>query len=251
MEVLIDLGIVAFIPIMMYRGFRRGGIVTLMSFFTIFVAFIGATFLSYNFCEPVGRLVQPVVKTAITEALETALAHEEISIEPPAIVVNESGEQIESTETYLSLSRALQLLTTTAGIEKIDGFLNSAKDSLMFVAIDYKGSATDAISTVVGREIARVAIFFVSFLLIMAIWLLATRAVNFVFKVAGVAQINAIAGAGIGFLTAILLVYVFAWATRGTLVSWDGVNRTFLYQHFAYYTPLDLIADHYTIELDL
>lgn len=252
MEIWIDVVILLFIPLMMYRGYRRGGILTLMTFFTIFVAFIGASFLANNFAQPVGRLVQPVVKEMITDILEDALKYENIIIEAPTeSVESEEGQNSLYSQEYLSMTRAIQILTQSHELDKIEGFVTIAWNTLVLEAKEYTGSVTDGISTVIGFEIARVGIFIMSFLVLFILWLLLTRAINFAFKLPGLSQVNAITGAGIGLFMALLLVYIFAWITNGTIIASDGVARTFLYRFFANNSPLDFIASTYEINLDV
>lgn len=253
METLIDLGIIIFIPLMVIRGYFRGGILSICSFFTVFVAFMGATLISNNFCEPVGRLVQPVIKTAIMDVLETRLAYENIIIEKPTenVETEEEGESAWNAPEYLSMTRAIQILEGDYSLEKIHGFLDVARDTLLYNSGQYVGSVTDVISTVLGREIARVGIFVVSFILTMAVWLLFSRILAKIFKFPGLAEINAIVGAGMGFFMGVLLVSVFAWATGGGIIPYEGVERTIIYEFFVKYSILDSLALASSINLDL
>ncbi len=256
MESWIDFAIVLFIPLMMYRGYRRGAIMMIMTFCTIFVAFFGATFLSNNFSDSVGRLIQPVIKDMITEVLEDRLKHENIIIEAPTETLVEETTEEEGTvslvpQEYLTLSRALQILTSSQQLTQIEGFVDMASDALLFGGVSYIGSVTDGISTVIAKEIARVLIFTSSFLVIFILWLLLTRALKLMFKIPGLSQANVAVGTGIGLFLALLLVYVFAFITRGGLIAWDDVEKTILFEYFAKYNPLDSLAQSYQVDLDL
>lgn len=259
MEVFLDLGIVIFIPFMIYRGYRRGAIKALCGFLAVFVAFFGATFLANNLYLPVGRLVQPVVRQVITQVLEETLG-EDVLIEPPVVaegvddnpflsgVVTE--EEVEEDQ-YISLDRALGALQTTPQLAFIQGFLQQATDLVEQNKSTLVGSVTEMISTVVGYEIARQGIFVVAFIFLMAIWILFSRVLDKVADLPGLAQINGVIGGLLGFLTGGLLVFVFAWCTRGGVVPTAGVERTTLYELFATYSPLDMLARFSDVELDL
>lgn len=255
MESWIDFIIVLFIPLMMFRGYRRGGIMMIMTFCTIFVAFFGACFLSNNFSDSVGRLVQPIIKDMITEVLEDRLKHENILIEAPTDTVvgdgTEEGVVSLIPQEYLSLSRALEILTSSQQLTQIEGFVAVAREALLFEGESYIGSVTDGISTVIAKEIARVLIFISSFLVIFILWLLLSRAMKIVFKLPGLSQVNVAVGTGLGLFLALLLVYVFAFITRGGLISWDDVEKTILFEYFAKYNPLDGLAQSYQVDLDL
>lgn len=252
MERWIDFAIVIFIPLMMYRGFRRGGVMMVMTFCTIFVAFFGASFLANNFSDSAGRLLQPIIKEMITEVLEDALKHEDILIEAPkeTEVVEENSNPLIKQE-YLSLTRALQILTSSRQLSQIEGFVDLAQETLLFQGVSYVGSVTDGISNVIAREISRALIFIASFLVIFILWLLLTRALKLVFKLPGLSQVNVVVGTTFGLFLALSLVYVFAFATRGGILSWESVEKTILYEYFAKYNPLDTLAENYEINLDL
>ncbi|MFI3252833.1 MAG: hypothetical protein R3Y63_00625 [Eubacteriales bacterium] len=251
METLIDLVIVIFIPIMMYRGYRRGGILTLMTFFTLFVAFHGAVFLSTNLAEPVGRFIQPIVKDVITDVLEDALKFENIVIEAPSNTNEIEEEESTTTQEYLTMARAFQILIKSQDLAKIEGFIDKARTELLTGAQEQIGSVTDGISSVIGLEIARVVTFSLSFSVLFIFWLLLTRAINIVFKIPGLAQVNAISGACIGLFLALMLVYVFAWITPGGIIPWSDVEKTLLFEYFAKKNPLELLAPNYQVELDI
>lgn len=255
METLIDVGILIFIPIMVYRGYRRGGILTICGFATVFVAFMGATYLSNNLCDPVGRLLQPVIKESITQVLEEALRFENILVEAPQEVLSNNPVQVPEdaapTQEYVTMTRALSILEKSIDLEPIEGFIAMAKETLVRFEDQYVGSVTDIISTVLGREIARVGIFCVSFLFLVSMWLLFSRILAAIFKFPGLAEMNAIVGAGMGFFLAILLVSVFAWATGGGIIPWEGVERTVLYEFFVKNCPLEGVAKAYSVDWDL
>lgn len=255
MEMLLDLGIVLFIPLMVFRGYRKGAILMLCSFFAIFVAFFGATFLANNLYQPVGRLVQPVVQHFITQVLEEALGGENILINPPEEVSGMDNpftlEEEESEGQYVTLERALYVVQQAVELEQIQGFLQQASDLIEENKDELVGSATEVISTVVGYEIARQIIFIVSFVLSMAVWTLFSRVLNGVANLPGLAEVNGVIGGGFGLLSSGLLVFVVAWCTRGGIIPWDSVDKTVLFQFFAYHSPLDLIAGFSQVKLDL
>lgn len=256
MEALLDLVIVLFIPLMAYRGYRRGAVVSVCSFLTVIVAFVGATVLSNNLCDSVGRLLQPVIKEVIVEELESRLQFENILVEaPPEVITNNpitvpEDAQVQKQE-YVTMTRALSILEASVAMEKIEGFIVMAKETLIRYEDQYVGSVADIISTVLGREIARVGIFIISFLFLSAMWLLFSRILVALFKFPGLAEINGIVGGSMGFLSGVLLVCVFAWATGGTVIPWDGVNKTMLYEFFVKNTPLNGLASAYSVPFDL
>ncbi len=254
MEILIDVAILFFIPFMMYRGFRRGAIYSFMTFIAVFSAFCFAVLLSENFSEPVGRLIQPVVKQEIVTVLEDALKFEDIIIEQDSTgtveLEDESGLYTFIQPEYLTMTRALQILSNARGLDQWAGFVEQARKSLYIAAVTFEGSVTEEISSVMGREMARTWILAISFTVLTALWLLLTR--RFKIKFEGeTAKIDSYAGTVIGFCVSLLMIYIFAWITSGTIIKPSGVSSTMLYEFFATFTPLDSIAQRYMVELDI
>lgn len=263
METLIDLGIVIFIPFMVYRGFRRGTVYSLMTYLVVFLSFSCAVFLSENFSEQVGRLIQPVVKTKIVAALEDGLKFENIIIERPSSAQNEEETSEETTEEtteevtppfaqpdYLTITRALQVLSNSYAVSDWKGFVDHAQSKLLFTSVDFTGSVTTEISSVMAQEMARVGILAITFTMLFSLWLLLMRRFKITFK-GDTQKMDGYAGAVLGFMVGMLLVFVFAWITRYTLISSTGVSRTLFYEGFARFTPLDSLAEKFKVLLDL
>lgn len=254
METLIDIGILIFIPLMVYRGYRRGAVLSVCGFLSVFVAFAIASSTANNLCDSVGRLVQPVIKEMITDVLEVRLQYQDILIEPestPMIGTSSGDAETEDTREYISVTNALTILEDSVDLKKIHGFIDMAKEIFETEKDKYVGSATDQISTVVGREIARAAIFIIAYVFAMAAWLLFSRMLAVIFKFPGLAQINEIVGGTMGFLLGVSLVSIFAWATGGGIIPLDTVENTFFYEFFVKNNLFDSFASASTINLDL
>lgn len=254
MEILIDVAIVAFIPLMVYRGYRRGAIYTFMTSIVVFTAFCAAVFLSENFSESVGRLIQPVVKREIVTVLEEALKFEDVIVDhdgiPTVEVEGENEPYAFTKQEYLSMTRALEILSTSRAMDRWAGFVEQTRKSLYIAAVTFDGAVTTEISTVMGEEMARVWIMVISFTVLTALWLLMTRRLKLKFE-GETAIVNANAGAVIGFCLSILLIYVFAWMTSGTIVKPSGVTSTMLFEFFSTFNPLENTAHRYMVEIDI
>lgn len=254
METLIDIGILIFIPLMVYRGYRRGAVLSICGFLSVFVAFSIASATANNLCDSVGRLVQPVIKEMITEVLEVRLQHQNILIEPEAdpLTGSSSGDNVsDDGKVYITVSSALEILEDSVDLKKIRGFIDMATEIFETEKDNYVGSATDQISTVVGREIARAAIFIIAYVFTMAAWLLFSRVLAVIFKFPGLAQINEIVGGTMGFLLGISLISIFAWATGGGVIPQDAVENTLLYEFFVKNNLFNSFDTTSTINLDL
>ena len=54
-----DLAILAILALFFWRGYARGLVLTLCSLLAVFVALIGASFLSNALAEPVAKAIEP------------------------------------------------------------------------------------------------------------------------------------------------------------------------------------------------
>lgn len=250
MSLLLDGFILLFIPLLAFRGYKRGAFLSICGFLMIFVAFWGASFLTNNLQVPVGRLIQPVVKMGITTVLEEALEETNLLLESP---VDDEGnpEELPPNTQLISISYAFTFLENAESLSQLSGFIESAKDSLTENVEAQKGEAVDVISEFIGQEVARVALFFVSYLLITFIWALSSKTLNLVLKLPVLSQINGGIGAALGAMIGIFWVYIVIWITKGTIIAWDIIDGSFFANFFAYHSPLDGLAAMTGITLNL
>ena len=66
---LYDIMIAAILLFFFWRGCRRGFVLTLCSLLAVFVALIGASFLSNALAEPVAKAVEPIVARSIHDTV--------------------------------------------------------------------------------------------------------------------------------------------------------------------------------------
>ncbi len=64
-----DLAILAILALFFWRGYARGLVLTLCSLLAVFVALIGASFLSNALAEPVAKAIEPIVTSQIHDTV--------------------------------------------------------------------------------------------------------------------------------------------------------------------------------------
>ena len=128
MSVLLDLLILLILAFCVWRGMRRGLILTICGFLAIFVGFIGASVTVDVLNEPVARIIQPVIKQGVTGAFlqETGgniQIQNPVSTPRPALPPPEEEEEEEQELQvpldvildYFEENRYLRPLPTTSG----------------------------------------------------------------------------------------------------------------------------------------
>ena len=64
-----DIGIAAVLLLFVWLGYRKGLVLTLCSLLAVFVALIGASFLSNALAEPVAKAIEPAVASSIHDTV--------------------------------------------------------------------------------------------------------------------------------------------------------------------------------------
>ena len=65
-----DLIIAALLLLFLWRGYKKGFVMTLCGFLAVFVAFIGASLVSNALAEPMTQTIRPLVEESIYQLLE-------------------------------------------------------------------------------------------------------------------------------------------------------------------------------------
>ncbi len=180
-----DIIIVLLLIFFAWRGAKKGLILTLFSLLALFVAFFGAKFLSNQFYEPVGELIQPAIHESLTGT--------------------ESGQDTDiSTEDLLDIVRDSKLFS---------GFSGAVEDAVNDGTIEETEhrTASEAVAHYLSGLIAKVVLFAAAFLLILLIWFLLSHLLNFTFRLPILSAINRVGGLVLGLVKGALLVIVLVW----------------------------------------
>lgn len=213
-----DIVIVAVLVLSLCMGYRRGFILTLSSFLAIFVALIGAMFLSNILAEPVMHMIQPMVEKGLQSYLASAL---------PA------GAQ------ELPLSDVLNALSDSTLYR---GFV----DALTELFGSQAAAATTAVVVVLAQhialQIAKVVLFCLSFIVVLVLWHLAARMLDLAFRLPVLNALNRWGGAAVGLLKGALLLFIAAWLLKDRFLPPEAVANSPLLHFFCTTSPLELLT---------
>ena len=206
-----------------WRGAKKGLILTLFSLLAIFVAFFGAKAVATNFAKPVANIIRPSIQLTI-EGVITGKTPADLPAASPA----PSGSQpdtspapSESPEASpenspagngdFTLQQILDLMGENEVFSGLRGFL---EDAIEEKTLEVTTTAAAAVSAYLARLIATALLFGLSFLLILLLWFLISRALDLAFKLPLLSAVNGIGGGLIGLIKGALVVMVVVWLAR-------------------------------------
>ena len=222
---IIDIVIILVLAFYVWRGAKKGLILTLFSLLAIFVAFFGAKAVAANFAKPVANIIRPSIQLTI-EGVITGKTPADLPAASPA----PSGSQpdtspapSESPEASpenspagngdFTLQQILDLMGENEVFSGLRGFL---EDAIKEKTLEVTTTAAAAVSAYLARLIATALLFGLSFLLILLLWFLISRALDLAFKLPLLSAVNGIGGGLIGLIKGALVVMVVVWLARLT-----------------------------------
>lgn len=221
---IIDAAIIVILIFFTFQGGRKGLILTLFSLLAVFVAWFGAKAITNSFTEPVANILRPSIRLTISDLLrgeaplvqpdpdgETTPAPSRPAISLPGQSVDANAE--EDREAAFGLEQILDVLGESGLFTGLQGFLEGAASEGMLTVTT---TAAQAVSDYLARLIASSLLFGLSFLLILLVWFLVSRAMDLAFDLPILSVVNWIGGGLIGLAKGLILVLVLVWLGRLT-----------------------------------
>lgn len=222
-----DVIIAAILLLAIWRGYKKGFVLTLCGFLALFIAFIGATVVSNTLAEPVARTMRPIVEHQIQQVLE----------EKAAGVVDAAGEEA-SEHISIPLQEALDLLK---GTKLYKGFAEAFQKSVNDGMVSATANAARVISDYIARQLAQTLLFLVSFVLLLAVWYLISHALDLAFRLPVLSSLNHWSGAALGLFRGGLLIFIACWLLKGNVLPQDAIQNSYLLKFFCTVSPLTLL----------
>lgn len=216
-----DLLILLFLLFSLWRGYSRGFVLTLCGFLAIFVAFLGATFVSDFLAEPIAKTIQPLVEQGLQRVLQ------------------EYATQVPSAEIDLTLEQILNALWDS---ELFQSFVGAVDKAISDGLVDLSVGALRAVAGYMALRIAEMALFAISFLLILLVWTLLSHALDLAFHLPVLSALNHWSGALLGLMKGAVLLFIAAWLLKDSLLPPEAIRQTYLLRFFCTGDPQALLA---------
>ena len=231
-----DLIILIVLILAVVQGYRKGFVLTLCGFLALFVALIGASFLSNTMSGPVSRALQPAIESSLTQIFS-----DHTTVQPPAVEgsSSQSPESQVPDESQLPLQEALDILQDSKFYQGFVEAIQSAVDEGMVSAT---ANAARVISDYIATQISKLVIFIISFVLILVLWFFISHALDLAFRLPVLSSLNHWGGAALGLVKGGLLLLIACWLLQGSFLPWETVRQTYLLRFFCISSPLSMLS---------
>lgn len=218
-----DIVIAAVLLFFVWLGCKKGLVLTLCSLLAVFVALIGASFLSDVLAEPAAKAIEPVVAGSIHDTVtsyyqrapEVGATSQDEADWLAQLPVDELLEPLQESKAFQGFADAFQ--------KAVDGGVANAAQSLAhFVAV----------------QIARTVIFAAAFFAVLIAWWFLSRALDLVARLPVLSTVNAWGGGAVGLVKGALVVFIAVWLLRDGCIPPAAVEGSRLLQFFATVNPL-------------
>jgi uncharacterized membrane protein required for colicin V production len=212
-----DIIIILVLAFFAWRGAKRGLILTLCSLLALFVAYFGAQAVAANFAKPVANIIRPSIQASITEVLtdEAAQDTEDDStgaVSSPAVSGSATADDEEETETDATADFTLQqILDLLRASERFAGLTDYLEDAIEAKTLEVTTTAAAAVANYLSLVVARAVLFGLSYVLILLLWFLVSRALDIAFKLPILSAVNGVGGAVFGLVKGVLILMVLIW----------------------------------------
>ena len=220
-----DLAILAILALFTWLGYRRGLILTLCSLLAVFVALIGASFLSAVLAEPAAKAVEPIVQQRIQEALTEAIQNTDF--------ISVDGGVAEAPED-LPLAAVIDQLKES---KLYRGFADAFQKAVDNGTAELATHAAQALAHFVAVQIARIVIFAVAFFAVLIAWFFFSHALDLVAHLPVLSSANHWGGGAVGLLKGALVLFIAGWLCKDSFPP-EAVEQTILLKFFCTVNPL-------------
>jgi uncharacterized membrane protein required for colicin V production len=231
-DLIYDLAIAAVLILSIWRGYRKGFILTLCGFLALFVALIGASAVSNALAEPVSQAIRPAVERHIQQ---TVSDHYTL----PGLDDSQSTDSPDSSSENPTLSGVLDALKQS---DLLQGFADTLENAFTQGLLTATSNAVRVVSDYLALQLAQIALFLISFLLILLLWFLVCHALDLAFRLPVLSTLNRWSGAGLGLLRGGLLIYIACLLLKSSILPQSAIQNSYLLHFFCTTDPLTLLS---------
>ena len=233
-----DLAIAVVLILSVMQGYRKGLVLTLCGFLAVFVAFIGATLVSDALAESVSHTIQPVIEEKVTQAIEQGLEDQGLLYHDAPMSDSSLEEWTQSLTEQLSLDEVVVFLQE---LPVLSNLVETIQDTIGNELSNVASSAAAAVSNYLAYEVTRMVLFTLSFAVIMALWKLLSRTLDFAVQIPILSTVNDLGGAAIGLIRGSALMFIACWLLKG-LFPPEMIASSVLLQFFCTTNPFTILA---------
>lgn len=221
MEYLIyDLVIVAILALFVWRGWKKGLLLSLCGLAVALLAFWGAGFLADTLDDPIANAIEPKLTELIAENLSDRFTSSSADADPISDLRDMGG-----------------VYTWAADL------LGQKRETMSSMVLDTVQGVARAAAKAIATQAAHTVIFAVAFILLFVLLTILLHALDLVAKLPGLHFCNGLGGGLIGLVKGfvILLVAISCLRLFGKLITQEAVDNTYVLKFFVQFDPISLI----------
>ena len=218
--VVYDSAIAAILIFFIWLGCRKGLVLTLCSLLAVFVALIGATFLSDALAGPVAQAIEPAITGSIHDTVTSYYQR-----------VPEADTSTQDGDDWLAQLPLEELLEPLRESRFFKGYAEAFQRAVDNKAAQIVTHAAQALAHYVAVQITRVVIFVLAFFALLIAWRLLSRALDLVAHLPVLYTANRWGGGIAGLVKGILVLLIAGWLLRDSLPP-EAVQQTLLLKLF-------------------
>lgn len=222
-----DLAVLAILLFFIWLGYRKGLVLTLCSLLAVFVALIGASFLSDALAEPVAKAIEPVVTSHIHDTVTSYYQR-----------APEVGATSQDEADWLAQLPIEALLEPLRESKFLQGYVETFQNAVDDKASEIVTHAAQALAHYVAVQLARTAIFILAFFAVLIAWWFLSHTLDLVARLPVLSTVNAWGGGIAGLVKGALVVFIAVWLLRGSYIPPAAIEGSYLLKFFATVNPL-------------
>lgn len=222
-----DIIIAAILLFFLWLGWKKGLVLTLCSLLAVFVALIGASFLSDALAEPVAKAIEPAVTQSI---------HDQVSsYRQRAPEVGATSQDEDDWLAQLPLDEVLEPLRESKFFK---GYVETFQREVDDRATELVTHAVQALAHFVAVQIACMVIFAIAFFAVLIAWWFLSHALDLVARLPVLSTVNRWGGGAAGLVKGTLVVLIAVWLLRDSFIPPEAAEHTVLLKFFCTANPL-------------
>lgn len=205
---ILDALVLAILLLAVFRGAKRGLILTLFGLSTVFLAFFGARMMAGTLSAPIADLIQPSIQQTLEEVLPLPGGAEEVA---PSLPEEEPGLQ--------------DIVAILRENELFSGLQELLAEAVQNQSIPIVTTAVAAAARYLAELAAYALVYALSFAGILLLCFLLGHTLDFAFRLPVLSQFNCLGGALIGLVKGFLLASILLWLLRlGGILTPDNTG---------------------------
>lgn len=227
MAILLDVAVVAVLVFFLWRGAKRGFVLTVCGLAAVVVALVGASFLANLLAEPVAKAVEPIVSERIQESLSEAIQGTEFTA---------TGGGVAETPEEVSLPGVIEHLKEN---DLFRGFADAFQEAVDKGVAEVTTNAAQSVAHFAAVQIAHHVLFILGFILVLILWFILSHALDLITRLPVLNTLNEVGGGVVGLLKGLLILCLVGAVLR--FCGWpapETVAETHILRFFTNENPI-------------